>query len=274
VSAAGGPGERPGEADWLARYDPRAYPAFTLTVDLAIFTIRGGVLCTLLVRRGEHPYRGWWALPGGHVQHGRESAGAAAARELAEETGIDTAAVGVHLEQLGAYTAPRRDPRIAAGLQVASVGYVALAPAMPEPTAASDAADARWWAVDDLDLAAQRTAWAAGRDFDGDAPALGYDHAVILSDAVERIRAKLEYSTLALQFVTEPFSLPELRRVYLAVWGSAPDLANFRRKVLATPGFVTPHDGSRAPAGAAGGRPPLLYRRGPATHLNPPISRG
>jgi 8-oxo-dGTP diphosphatase len=96
---------------------------------------------------------------------------------------------------------------------------------------------------------------------------------VILSDALERVRAKLDYSTLATQFVAEPFSLTDLRRVYLAVWGQAPDLANFRRKVLTTSGFVEPAQTGRRGTGPSSGRPPTLYVRGPATHINPPILR-
>jgi len=62
--------------------------------------------------------------------------------------------------------------------------------------------------------------------------------------------------------------------VYAAVWGGAPDLGNFRRKVLGTGGFVIPAERSHDPAaGSADGRPPLLYRRGPATVLHPPMLR-
>jgi 8-oxo-dGTP diphosphatase len=158
---------RHSEADWLSSYDPRGFPPFALTVDLAIFTIRDGLLSTLLVERAEHPYRGWWALPGGHVHQGTESADHAAARELAEETGIDATEAGAHLEQLAAYTEPRRDPRIKAGLHVASIGYVALAPSLRDPTPGTDAADARWWPIDDLRLTTQRDCWSATRKFEG-----------------------------------------------------------------------------------------------------------
>ena len=71
------------------------------------------------------------------------------------------------------------------------------------------------------------------------------------------------YTTLATSFVTEPFTLAELRRVYTAVWAQAPDLGNFRRKVLGTEGFVV--EAQRSPAaaaGPAGGRRPQMYRRG------------
>ena len=245
---------RAGEAAWLRRYDPAEFPPFAVTVDLAILTVRDGSLQVLLVRRDEHPFRGWWALPGGHLHHGVESADAAAQRELVEETGIDTRAAGLHVEQLATYSDPQRDPRIRAGLQVVSIGYVALAPSMPDPVAGSDAADASWWPVQAL----------PGR--------LAFDHPRILADAIERVRAKLEYSTIATSFLTEPFSLAELREVYRAVWGRAPDPANFRRKVLATAGFVRPAEGVGVPT-AAGGRPPELYRRGTADLIAPPLAR-
>jgi 8-oxo-dGTP diphosphatase len=247
---------RRGEAAWLEAYDPGDFPPFAVTVDLAIFTLRDGVFCTLLVKRGGFPYRGWWALPGGHMKHGNESADDAARRELAEETGIDAIAAGAHLEQLATYSAPARDPRIRAGLHVVSIGYVALAPDLPEPTAGTDAAEARWTPVSEL----------------GDLR-LAFDHASILADAVERVRAKLEYTTLAAAFVRAPFSLSDLRSVYLAVWGDAPDLANFRRKVLATPDFVRRAERAASAPTAAGGRPPELYRRGEAQLINPPLVR-
>lgn len=264
---------RPGEAEFLASYDPSQYPAFALTVDLTIFTIRDGGLAVLLIRRGNHPYRGFWALPGGHVNHGQENAEQAARRELGDETGIDWSDASGHLEQLAAYSDPDRDPRIASGLHVASVAYFALAPDLPDPHHGSDTWEARWWQVDDLDLSVQREAFATRSDYTGSAPPLAYDHAVILTDALERVRAKLEYSTLAAQFVQEPFSLADLRKVYQAVWGAAPDLGNFRRKVLSTSDFVLPLDRAERPATDVGGRPPLLYRRGPAQWLSPPMLR-
>jgi 8-oxo-dGTP diphosphatase len=224
------------------------------------------------VRRAEHAYRGWWALPGGHVQHGRESADDAAIRELREETGIDNTD-GVHLEQLATYSEPRRDPRIDAGLHVVSVGYVSLTADLPEPTAATDATHAQWWPTDELDLDTQRTKWLASTPYNGSAPALAFDHALIAADGLERVRAKLEYTTLARQFVSEPFTLADLRNVYAAIWGAAPDLANFRRKVLATPGFVEPARRARTPATQAGGRPAALYQRGKGQWVTPPILR-
>jgi 8-oxo-dGTP diphosphatase len=240
------------EAEFLRSYDPSGFPPFAVTVDLAVCTIRSGVLAVLLVQRSEHPYQGFWALPGGFVRE-NESADAAARRELAEETGAAT--FGGHLEQLRTYSEPGRDPR----MRVVSIAHVALAPDLPDPQAGGDAAAARWWPVEDLG---------------SESVPLAFDHAAILADALERVRSRLEYTTLAGRFVTEPFTIADLRRVYAAVWGEAPDLANFRRKVLGTPGFVIADTRSpSAAAGTAGGRPPLLYRRGHAATLHPPMLR-
>ena len=240
------------EAQFLRSYDPSRFPPFAVAVDLAVFTIRSGLLAVLLVQRREHPYQGLWALPGGFVRTD-ESADAAARRELAEETGAAT--FGGHLEQLRTYSEPGRDPR----MRVVSVAHVALAPDLPDPRAGGDAAAARWWPVEDLG---------------SESVPLAFDHVTILADALDRVRSKLEYTTLAASFVTEPFTIADLRRVYSAVWGEAPDLANFRRKVLGTPGFVVEAARSADPAaGTAGGRPPLLYRRGDAAALHPPILR-
>jgi 8-oxo-dGTP diphosphatase len=286
------PETRPGEEAFLRSYDPGEYPPFALTVDLCVFTLRDGALSVLLVERAGHPFKGFWALPGGHVAHGAESADHAAVRELREETGLDLSGDGgheaAHLEQLRTYTEPRRDPRIASGLHVASVAYVVLAPDLPGPVAGDDAASARFWPVEDLDLDAQAAAYLGGSTCPGrgvqgpahpagenepspEAPTLAYDHAVILYDALERVRAKLEYTTLAGCFVSEPFTLADLRRVYAAVWGAAPHLGNFRRKILGTEGFV--RASAEKGRSVKGGPAPLLYRLGPATAINPPFMR-
>ena len=224
--------------------------AAAVTVDVVLATVRDGELCVLLVRRGVDPFAGRWALPGGFVAPD-EDLDHAAARELGEETGIDMASGG-HLEQLRTYGQPGRDPRG----RVVSVAYVALVPRLPAPVSGTDAAGARFWPVDRLGRAR-----------------LAFDHARIAADGVERIRSKLEYTTLAMTFVDEPFSIPDLRHVYEAVWGVSLDPANFARKVSGTPGFVVP-TGVRARSGApGGGRRPGLYRRGPADALHPPILR-
>ena len=235
---------------------PSRRPPVAVTVDVVLLTIRSGQLSALLVERAAQPFKGEWALPGGFVQPD-EDLDAAAARELLEETGLETFAG--HLEQLRTYGAPDRDPR----MRVVSTAYVGFMPDLPTPAAGTDAAAARWWAVDDV---------ADSTSTEDERVVLAFDHAQILSDGVERARAKLEYTPLAVSFTEEPFTLTELRRVYEAVWGRQLHVGNFRRKVLSTPGFVEPVGRKSRPAD--GGRPAELYRRGAATVLHPAMLRG
>ncbi len=250
-------------------YDPSAFPPFAVTVDLVVLTVRRHALCTLVVRRGETPFQGRWALPGGFVR-AEEDLGAAAARELVEETGLrayDPAAPspvpsnGAHLEQLATYGAPDRDPR----MRVVSVAHLALAPDLPAPRAGGDANSARWAPVEEL-LGEDAAAGADG----GGGGTLAFDHSRILADGVERARSKIEYSSLATAFCPPEFTVGELRRVYEAVWGVALDPRNFHRKVTGTPGFLVPAGGTTT---RQGGRPAQLFRAGGATLLNPPMLR-
>ncbi len=229
-------------------YSSADYPPFAVTVDLVVLTIRDDALCALVVRRGEAPFAGRWALPGGFVGPS-EDLHTAAARELEEETGL--AAEVVHVEQLRSYGAPERDPR----MRVVSVAHLALAPDLPTPKAGSDAAAARWMLV--LDLLSETTD-------------LAFDHSGILEDGIERARAKLEYSSLATAFCPPEFTVAELRRVYEIVWGVEIDARNFHRKATTAAGFLAPTGASTT---RDGGRPALLYRRGSAEHLQPPLVR-
>lgn len=228
-------------------YDPSDYPSAAVTVDLVALTIRDDALCALAVRRGEEPHAGRWALPGGFVR-ADEDLDAAAGRELVEETGVP--AERLHLEQLGTYGAPQRDPR----MRVITVAYLGLAPDLPLPTAGGDAAGARWAPVEELEQAG-----------------LAFDHAAILADGIERARAKIEYTPLATTFCADEFTVAELRRVYEIMWGTTLDSRNFHRKVTGADGFLVPVGRT---TGRDGGRPAQLYRRGELRLLHPPMMRG
>ena len=221
-----------------------------VTVDVALLTIRQGELSVLLIERGNDPYRGQWALPGGFVDPD-EGLEAAARRELREETGVDH--IPGHLEQLGTWGDPGRDPR---GRTV-SVVYVAMTPEIAGVEGADDAADARWWPVSVLEPG-------------GDVP-LAFDHDRIVAAAVERVRSKLEYTPLATAFCDEPFTIAELRSVYEVVWGQPLDGSEFRRAVLSTPGFVKLC--GETVADGAGGRVGDRYERGDAEILHPALLR-
>lgn len=119
-----------------------------LTADVvAIAPDADGLEHVLLIRRRWEPYADHWALPGGHVDTG-ENTHVAAARELAEETGLNVEITDD--DEIGAWHAPGRDPR---GRYV-TVAYRADLPHRATTHAADDATDARWWPVDQIaDLA-------------------------------------------------------------------------------------------------------------------------
>ena len=257
--------EQPDEEDFLTRYDPRAFPPVAVTVDVVALTIKSDELHILLVRRGQHPFRGWWALPGGFVRAGitvDEDLPDAALRELTEETGESRDRF--HLEQLATYGAPERDPR----MRVISVAYLAFAPELPEPRSGGDAADAAWVPVDSLRLSDD------GDDqLPGASKRLAFDHARIVSDGLERARSKLEYTPLATAFAGELFTISDLRAIYETVWGERLHAGNFHRKVLSVPGFVDGTGDTTDTGGPRGGPKARIYRAGDARLLHPALLR-
>lgn len=222
------------------------FPIFAVTADIVVLTLRAGRLCVLLIRRSSSVFTGRWALPGGFV-HVDESLEQAAYRELREEAGIGADAV--RLEQLRSYGDPGRDPRPE---RVVSVAWLALGAKLPDPTPDTDADRAEWVPVTEA--------------FDRE---LAFDHAQILRDGIERARAKLEYNTIATAFCEPAFTLPDLRRVYEAVWDTDIDPRNFQRKVLSADGFVE----ETGDLIHGRGKPARVYRAGPAASLHPPIMR-
>lgn len=219
-----------------------------VAVDVALLTIRSNRLQLLLVEPDTPMLAGRWALPGRRVRDD-EGLDDTAHRALSELAGIT--APDAHLEQLRTYGDPARDPRG----RVVSVAYLALTPTTTDPPADRRA---RLFDVGELGTP--------------EGPALAYDHDRIVPDALERARSKLEYTSLATAFVSEPFTLGELRRVYEAVWGVTLDAANFRRKVVTARDFVVPAEGLARP-GPGGGRPAKRYRRGSAVRLHPAMLR-
>ena len=237
------------DASVAAGYDPAQFPAFAVTVDVVILTMSEGLLHILLVCRGEAPFEGMWAIPGGFKRPG-ETLDESAKRELREETGVDAASL---LTQFGAYGDPGRDPR----MNVVTVGYLAVLRDVGTVFGGSDAAAAALIPVADV--------------LNGKIE-LAFDHLRIVSDAVERIRVELEVGGIATAFVGPTFTLAELRAVYEALWGVQFDAANFRRRVVSEDGWVIP-TGRRARPGSAGGRPAELYRAGRAWKHGGPIQR-
>ena len=133
------------------------YPRPAVTVDIIIFRLADEKPEVLLIKRGNDPYKGMWALPGGFVDQD-EALEIAAFRELEEETGLKD----ILLTQMHTFGNPGRDPR---GHTV-SVVYVGYLKGDVEAIAGDDAAEAEWFDVDEL-------------------PELAFDHDMVIEMAAD-----------------------------------------------------------------------------------------
>ena len=198
------------------------------------------VLRLLLIKRGDHPYIGQWALPGGFVEMD-ESLDEAALRELQEETNIKN----IYMEQLYTWGDIGRDPRT----RVISTSYMALVDSSAlEIQASDDADDAKWFTVscklfqehkeltdsgyiyqrlirlvlsneeDELSAIVKIKKTVEGKvtkiereviESNG----IAFDHAKIVEYAIERLRNKIEYTDIAFNLMPEKFTLTELQKV-------------------------------------------------------------
>ncbi|MFK0009795.1 NUDIX hydrolase [Paenarthrobacter sp. NPDC090520] len=237
------------EKKFLASYRPEDYPATAVTVDLVVLAVAQGVLHVALVRRGEHPFKGSLALPGGFL-HPDEDALHAAWRELAEETGMTLPSPEAHVEQLATYSSPDRDPR----MRIVSIAHLVLLATdgltLPPLAAGSDAAGAEWSPVHET--------------LKGD---LAFDHAAIMREGLDRLSGKMEYTLIAARLLPESFTVTQLRTVYDAVWNTSLPAGNFTRKMV-----PQLHDTGQKVRAASGGAPAALFN---ATdkHLHPSLAR-
>lgn len=255
------------EEEFLKTYDSSKFEKPSVTVDVLIFTIFNEKsnnyrklddkkLSLLLIKRGGHPFKDKWAIPGGFVNI-NESLEEGAKRELKEETNVEN----VYLEQLYTYGDVERDPRT----RVISSVYMALVNSDKiDIKAGDDASDARWFSVDyklisrmvdkekketidrykiilksgDVIITSEleniETYVKGHRERstniidDGD---LAFDHCKIIGYAIERLRNKIEYTDIAFNLMNEYFSLSELQQVYEIILDKELLKANFRRKI-------------------------------------------
>lgn len=210
-------------------YRPAPADRPALSVDVVIFSLRQGALHVLLIRRAAPPFKGRWAIPGGFVDPD-ESLDEAARRELQEETDLSD----VYVEQLYTFGDPKRDPRG----RVVTVAYFALVPEDVLAHAGDDAAEADWYPIDQL-------------------PDLAFDHADIVGYAGQRLRYKLEYTSVGFELLPNEFTLTDLQTAYEIVLGEKLDKRNFRRRILEAE-ILT--ETSRYREGEGQGRPARLYR--------------
>ena len=178
------------------------YPHPSVTTDCVIFGFDGTRMKVLLVQRGIEPYKGRWAFPGGFLQM-EESAEEGALRELREETGLS----GAFIRQFHTFSAPDRDPRE----RVITIAFYALV-RIEEVTGGDDAADARWFALDEV-------------------PQLAFDHDQILRTAEQALRQQIHFEPVGFELLPEKFTLRELQNLYEAILGVRFDKRNFSNKI-------------------------------------------
>jgi 8-oxo-dGTP diphosphatase len=283
------------EQEFLQKYDASIYERPSVTVDMLIFTVfdkqqdnyrklSEKSLQLLLIKRGEHPFLGQWALPGGFVSV-YESIEAAAQRELKSETNVDNH----YMEQLFTWGDVDRDPRT----RVISTSYMALVDRTSvDVKAGDDAADAQWFEVNHQVLQEKKTVMEDGYElerliqislthetelltatvkvttrFNGrmkktsreivESQGIAFDHARMVEYAIERLRNKIEYTDVAFHLMPPLFTLSELQQVYEVILGRELLAAAFRRKIAP---LVEETDESTKDAGH---RPSKLYRFNP-----------
>jgi len=215
--------------DETTTYRAEDYPRPSVTCDVVILTLVEGELRVLLIKRRNWPFEGMWAIPGGFLNMD-ESLEDAARRELEEETSVKD----LYLEQLYTFGDVGRDPRT----RVITVVYYALVDAARlNVRAGDDAADTQWCSMDAL-------------------PPMAFDHKNILDYTRQRLRGKLEYTTIGFQLLPPEFTLRELQAVYEAILKRAIDKRNFRKKILST-GILQETDKTKMEGSH---RPARLYR--------------
>ncbi|NEP17600.1 MAG: NUDIX hydrolase [Leptolyngbya sp. SIO4C1] len=211
---------------------------FKVGVDNVIFSVDTDQnrLLVLLVMRHDHPYVGYWNLPGTLVRQG-ESLEDAADRVLAEKIRVSN----LYLEQLYTFGGPQRDPReakTAYDVRYLSVSYFALVRFAEAELIADGVSGIAWYPLSRV-------------------PKLAFDHNEILDYGYRRLRNKLEYSPVAFDVLPDTFTLSDLYQLYATVLGEDfSDYSNFRTRLLKL-GFLE-DTGIKVSRGA--GRPASLYR--------------
>lgn len=257
------------EEEFLEEYNTDAYERPSVTVDMLIFTVTDEesnnyrklpekVLKLLMIKRGDHPCMGQWALPGGFVQMD-ESLEEAALRELKEETNIDN----IYMEQLYTWGDVDRDPRT----RIISVSFMSLVDSRTlDIKASDDADDAKWFTVSCKLYQEQKTIIEKGyilqrlyrlsltneennlsatikvtKTVEGkvtkverkivESNGIAFDHAKVIEYGIDRLRNKIIYTDIAFNLMPELFTLTELQKVFEVILDTRLLKANFRRKV-------------------------------------------
>ena len=268
----------PSEKEFLSQYNMDDFERPSLTADIVAFMIRSeesdnykrnseNKLSILLINRGEHPFKGCWALPGGFLQP-NETIEDCAYREITEEASV----VPVSLMPIGVFSEPERDPR---GWIISNAFASIISEESVKQVGGDDASDAQWFDVwfeqgEDgdyhLDLCFEGTKLSAvlteeetkfGKTSFAikDSGNLAFDHARIIATALTALREGAKNFDTIFDFLPEKFTLTALQKVQETIMNISILPANFRRKIS---DYVVETDEYTQ---GAGHRPAKLYRR-------------
>ncbi len=198
------------EKSFLKGYNIHDFDVPLTSVDMTIFTVRDGELKVLLAKRAQHPSLGRWALPGGFIDMAKDKTlSDTAHRKLLEKTGVDTP----YLEQVETFGSADRDPR---GWSV-TVSYLALIASEDITLSKDDSSDeVTWIAVEEV-----------GKKFD-----LAFDHQEVLQACYERLKGKVQYTSLPVNLLPSEFTLTELQKTFEIILGNSVEKKSFRRRII------------------------------------------
>lgn len=177
-----------------------------VSVDVVVFTMINHELSVLLIKRGNEPFKGSWALPGGFLQKG-ETSRDAALRVLKMKAGVSS---NVYVEQLFTFDTPGRDPRG----PVFSITHFALVPYENiKIISNTETENPTFVPIHTL-------------------PKLAFDHKDIISYSVKRLQGKILYTNTAYALLPKQFTFFQLQKVYEAILDRRIDKRNFRKKFM------------------------------------------
>lgn len=216
-------------------FNPQAIARPLTTVDVVIFTVLEERLHVLLVKRPDEagePFPCMWALPGGFVDIEKDlDLERCALRKLQQKTGVKSP----YLEQVGSWGGVKRDPRSWSSTHV----YFALIPTPNHPLQSANNSSAAWFPIEEQGVHVK----------------LAFDHGKLLEAAIQRLRNKVEYTSLPAFLLPEEFTLTDLQRMYEVVLERPLEKSAFRTRVFAV-GLIETAEKVRA----GPNRPAQLYR--------------
>lgn len=240
--------------EFLAHYDDSQYKHPSNTVDMILMSVHENRLKLLLVRRGNHPFIGSWALPGGFVEFD-EDLEDAVLRELSEETHITDAAYFRQLYTLGNAD---RDPRT----RIITTGYLSLTPweNVKQAAAGDDAADTAWFTLtkqtqsidtegrisilslvceernlhmefEITDEAKHNYIATTSKMLDTSNCELAADHIKLINMAIDQLQHRSGSTGILFNLLPSEFTLRQAQNAYEAIIGKKTDTGNFRRDI-------------------------------------------